>query len=73
MIWSMIVYIIYFIGVLIIVNSIYLIISKPIRLKDLTSYNFNNHVQNGMMGIVNLVLSILFVLFVYWDNGFPSF
>ena len=63
----------YICGVIIIVHSIGLVIRKPIKLKDLTLNNFNHNSENGMMGLIYLILSVFFILFIYYDQGFPNF
>lgn len=64
------IYFMYLLFFIILLNSLYLIWSKDIRVEDLTLNNFNNATQNGMMGIVNLILSILGFLYFYNNYGF---
>ena len=63
-------YFIYIIFTFLIIYSLYLIVTKEVKLKDLTLENINRFTPNGMMGIVVLLVSISGILWFYHFYGF---
>lgn len=53
-------------GIFIIINSILTIKNNKIDFRELTLNNFNNNLDKGIIGVVNLILSILVLAFFYY-------